>query len=197
MNGLEKLALLKMDFLGLTTLTLIDDALQADREAPWREDRARGSAARRPADLRDLLQGLHQRRVPVRIAGHARHSAALSAEPHRRPDRAERALPARARSRAAWSTTSSSASTAASAVAVRSAGAEGAARRDLRRHRLSGTGDADLQPRRRLLAGRSRYAAPRHGQEEGRGDGEAARALRQGRGRTGHSRRRRSRRSST
>ena len=27
MNGLEKLALLKMDFLGLTTLTLIDDAL--------------------------------------------------------------------------------------------------------------------------------------------------------------------------
>ena len=28
MNGLEKLALLKMDFLGLTTLTLIDDALK-------------------------------------------------------------------------------------------------------------------------------------------------------------------------
>src|SRR5207248_3449040 len=28
MNGLDKLALLKMDFLGLTTLTLIDDALK-------------------------------------------------------------------------------------------------------------------------------------------------------------------------
>ena len=28
MNGLEKLSLLKMDFLGLTTLTLIDDALK-------------------------------------------------------------------------------------------------------------------------------------------------------------------------
>ena len=28
MNGLEKLSLLKMDFLGLTTLTLIDDAVK-------------------------------------------------------------------------------------------------------------------------------------------------------------------------
>src|SRR5260370_13852681 len=28
MNGLEKLSLLKMDFLGLTTLTIIDDALK-------------------------------------------------------------------------------------------------------------------------------------------------------------------------
>jgi len=28
MNGLEKLSLLKMDFLGLTTLTLIEDALR-------------------------------------------------------------------------------------------------------------------------------------------------------------------------
>ena len=28
MNGLDKLQLLKMDFLGLTTLTLIDDALK-------------------------------------------------------------------------------------------------------------------------------------------------------------------------
>jgi len=28
MNGLDKLALLKMDFLGLTTLTLIQDALR-------------------------------------------------------------------------------------------------------------------------------------------------------------------------
>ena len=36
MNGLEKLALLKMDFLGLTTLTLIDDAspsLRSSRRA--------------------------------------------------------------------------------------------------------------------------------------------------------------------
>ena len=41
MGGLEKLPLLKMDFLGLTTLTLIEDALEADREAARREDRAR------------------------------------------------------------------------------------------------------------------------------------------------------------
>ncbi len=52
------------------------------------------------------------------------------------------------------------------AVAVRPAGVEGAARRDLRRDRLPGTGDADLQPPGRLFAGRRRHAAPRHGEEE-------------------------------
>ena len=61
--------------------------------------------------------------------------------------------------------------------AVRSARAERVARRDIRRHRLSGAGDADLQSHRRLFAGRCRPAAPRHGQEEGRRDGQAARAL--------------------
>jgi hypothetical protein len=54
----------------------------------------RRSAARRQGHLRDLLQGLHQRRVPVRIERHARHPAPLPAEPHGRPDGAQRALPA-------------------------------------------------------------------------------------------------------
>ena len=40
--------------------------------------------------------------------------------------------------------------------------------RDARRHRLPGTGDADLERRRRLLARRGRSAAPRDGQEERR-----------------------------
>ena len=66
MVGLEKLALLKMDFLGLTTLDIIQDALASDREAPRREDRDPEDL---PLDdrghLRDLLQGLHQRRLPV------------------------------------------------------------------------------------------------------------------------------------
>ena len=54
---------------------------------------------------------------------------------------------------------------------------EGTAGRDLRRHRLSGAGDADLQSPGRIFAGRCRSAAPRHGQEKARGDGQAARAL--------------------
>ena len=55
MSGLEKLPLLKMDFLGLTTLTLIDDALQADREAARREDRAGRPAARRSKALTKIF----------------------------------------------------------------------------------------------------------------------------------------------
>ena len=50
---------------------------------------------------------------------------------------------------------------------------------NLRRHRLSGTGDADRQHHRRLFAGRSRSAAPRHGKEEGGGNGGAPREVRQ------------------
>ena len=68
MSGLEKLGLLKMDFLGLTTLTIIARRAGADR-----------AASRRGADLeemplddqdtyRDLFAGPDQRRVPVRIA---------------------------------------------------------------------------------------------------------------------------------
>ncbi len=41
MNGLEKLSLLKMDFLGLTTLTLIDDALKMIEKRHGVQDRAR------------------------------------------------------------------------------------------------------------------------------------------------------------
>jgi DNA polymerase-3 subunit alpha len=48
----------------------------------------------------------------------------------------------------------------------------------------------------RLLAGRRRPAAPRHGQEEGRGDGPAPEIFRRGRGKKGI-RRRRPTRSST
>ena len=54
------------------------------------------------------------------------------------------------------------------------------AERDLRHHRLPGTGDADRPDPGGLQPGRSRPAAPRHGQEEEGGDGAAARALHAG-----------------
>ncbi len=134
--------------------------------------------ARRPGHLRTIFsKGYTSGVFQFESRRHARHSAPLPARPHRGPDRAQRALPPRphpgrhdrrlhrpqARPQAGR---------------LRSARAEGDPRRDLRRHGLPGTGDADLQPPRRLLARRSRPAAPRHGQEEGRGDGQAARALR-------------------
>ena len=53
--------------------------------------------------------------------------------------------------------------------------------RDLRRHHLPGAGDADRAGPVRLLARRSRSAAPRHGQEDQDGDGAAAKPLHRGR----------------
>ena len=47
MGGLEKLQLLKMDFLGLTTLTLIQDALRLIQKRHGCEPGARRSSARR------------------------------------------------------------------------------------------------------------------------------------------------------
>ena len=48
----------------------------------------------------------------------------------------------------------------------------------LRRHPVPGTGDADRAGAGRLHARRRRPAAPRHGQEEARGDGQGARHVR-------------------
>ncbi len=69
--------------------------------------------------------------------------------------------------------------------------------RDLRRHRLSGTGDAGRAGSGRLLARRGRSAAPRHGQEDPQRDGEAAQPLRQRLRRARHRQARRRMRSSS
>ena len=47
MKAVEKLGLLKMDFLGLTTLTIIDDASEADRAGARRTTRSADPGARR------------------------------------------------------------------------------------------------------------------------------------------------------
>jgi hypothetical protein len=60
--------------------------------------------------------------------------------------------------------------------------------RDLRHHGLPGAGDADRPGAGRLQPGRRRPAAPRHGQEEGRGDGQAPRHLPRRRGQERHRR---------
>ena len=80
MNGLEKLALLKMDFLGLTTLDAHRRRAEADREAPRREARASKtcrSTIRRPtrSSRKGFTSGVFQFESPR----HARHSAPLPA----------------------------------------------------------------------------------------------------------------------
>ena len=96
MSGLEKLGLLKMDFLGLTTLTLIHDTLGLIEKHRGVKLAIEDIPLSDAATFEIFTQGFHQRHFPVRIRGHARHPAALPAQPHRGPHRAERALPSRA-----------------------------------------------------------------------------------------------------
>ncbi len=58
MNGLDKLALLKMDFLGLTTLTLIDDALKMIEKRHGVKIVPEDLPLDDPPSLRDFQQGL-------------------------------------------------------------------------------------------------------------------------------------------
>ena len=98
MGDVEALGLLKMDFLGLRNLDVIDEAIRIIREsAEHRSRRPLGPAAGRPADLRHARARRHARRLPVRVERHARRAAPGQADGVRGSDRARRALPARAR----------------------------------------------------------------------------------------------------
>ena len=197
MNGLEKLGLLKMDFLGLTTLTIIDDALKLIEKHHGVKLVPRRPAARR-------------RRTPTRSSRKGFTSGVFQFESGGMRDILRRYQPSRIEDLTALNALYRPGPIQGGmvddfidrkhgrkAVAYDLPELKPISRRDLRRHRLSGTGDADLERAGRLLAGRGRHSAPRHGQEESRGDGAAARALHRGRARTKASRRRRSRRSST
>ena len=93
MKPIEQIGLLKMDFLGLRNLDVIEDALDIveplDRRAAGHDD----AAARSRADLRDAGPRRLDRRVPVRVRGHARGAQEGPADGVRRPGRAGRAVP--------------------------------------------------------------------------------------------------------
>ncbi len=89
MKDIEALGLLKMDFLGLRNLDVIDKAceLLGDLDISIDPDG-------RQEDVRDARQGRRDRRLPVRVVGHARGAPPGEADRVRGPDRARRALPA-------------------------------------------------------------------------------------------------------
>ncbi len=188
-DDVEAAGLVKFDFLGLRTLTIIDWAVRtinAERAASGEppldmatlpmDDAPTYSLLKRcettavfqleSRGMKDLikrlqpdtLRGHHRagRAVPPGSAavGHGRRLHRPQARPHRRRHR----LPA--------------------------PGPEAGAVPDVRRDPVPGTGDADRAGARGLHARRRRPAAPRHGQEEGRGDGAAAVHLRRGRRRS-------------
>ena len=94
MKWVEQAGLVKFDFLGLKTLTVLDIAVEAGRAA---RHRARPAAhpARRRQDLRDAGARRDGRRVPGGRAGHAARADRHAAGPLRGHHRAGRALPAR------------------------------------------------------------------------------------------------------
>jgi DNA polymerase III subunit alpha len=55
MKAIEKMGLLKMDFLGLTTLTVIDDCAEADRAESRREAGHRDDSAGRPETYKKVF----------------------------------------------------------------------------------------------------------------------------------------------
>ena len=165
---------MKFDFLGLKTLTVLDRAVKLHPPARHR-DRSRAHPARRREDLRHAVARRGGRHLPGGKCGHAQGAGRHEARPYRGHYRAGGALPPRpdgehpdlqcAQARRGGDRLDPSQD--------RSSG-EG----NPGRHRLPGTGDADRAGASRIFARRSRPSAPRHGQEDPRRDGRAARAFR-------------------
>ena len=179
MRCVEKVGLIKFDFLGLKTLTVLADAERRIRAGGFPDFSRRDDPARRRAEpttcmCRGDTEGVFQLESSgmTDLVGEA-EAARLQGD-----DPARRALPARAARLRAWSTTTCARKHGLTKVEYLRPGARGADRRDARRDRLPGPGAPDREPAGGLQPRRGRPAAPRDGQEEARGDGEAARALR-------------------
>ena len=65
MKGLERLGLLKMDFLGLTTLTVLSDTVKLVAANRGVQLDLRHAAARRRGHLSAFLARRHHRHLPV------------------------------------------------------------------------------------------------------------------------------------
>ena len=97
MGPIEEIGLLKMDFLGLRNLDVIEDAVEIIRRSRGVElDIERDPDGRRQ-DLRDARRGRRDRRLPARVRGHARGDEEGPPDRVRRHRRARLPLPARAR----------------------------------------------------------------------------------------------------
>ena len=171
------MGLLKMDFLGLSTLTLIDDALKEIKRTTGETLDIDAIPMDDAEDLRAVCRRADRRRLPVRVVGHARGAAQGQAVTLRRPDRPQRAVPAGpARRRRRRQLREPSPRARADHVHGAADGAD--PQRHLRGDRLPGTGHARRARRRRLHDGRGRRAAQGHGQEGPQGHGGAARSVR-------------------
>ena len=95
MGPIEEIGLLKMDFLGLRNLDVIEDAVDIIERSRGEQIDMEAHPARRRQDLRDARAGRLGRRLPVRVRGHARRAQAGPPDRVRGHRRARRPLPAR------------------------------------------------------------------------------------------------------
>ena len=155
MSGLDKLALLKMDFLGLTTLTLIQDALRLIQKRHGveivPEDLPLDDKATYEVFCKGFTSGVFQFESPgmrdiLRRYQPSRLEDLTALNALYRPGPIQGGMVDDFIERK-WGRQRGP---------VRSARAEGTAGRDLRRDRVPGTGDADLQPHGRA----TRWATP-------------------------------------
>ena len=115
MHGVEELGLLKMDFLGLRNLVVIEITLDLIEASDRRAARHRPRAARRRADVRDAAHGPTRSACSSSRAPPMRSPAAVAgADQLRRRGRPGRAVPARARWPRTCTATTPTARTAAS-----------------------------------------------------------------------------------
>ena len=181
-DDVEAAGLVKFDFLGLRTLTVIDRAVKIINARRAKSGEAPLDIAALPMDDAGHLQahagGAHHRGVPAGIPRHEGPDPPPEAGPLRRHRGAGGAVPSRSarvrHGRRLHRPQAQPQRSARAAHRLPASLAAAGARAHLRRHPVPGTGDADRAGAGRLLAGRRRPAAPRDGQEEARGDGQAA-----------------------
>ncbi len=176
MNALERIGLLKMDFLGLTTLTVLDDAVRMIKEnrgvdidlAALQLDDAKTYALFSRGDTTGIFQfeshgmrDILRRYQPTRLEDFTALNALYRPGPIQGGMIDDFIARKHGKKKVAYDLPE----------------LEGNSLRNLGRHSVSGTGDADRQPPGRIFAGRCRPAAPRHGQKEARGNGRAARKI--------------------
>ena len=176
----EPLGLIKMDFLGLRNLTILDDALINIANNRGEKVVLEELDARRPGDLRAAGPRRHARRLPARRRPDAGAAAQHAARHLRGHLRGRRALPSRPDGRRlAQQVRPPQERPRGGRADPPRAGraARGHPGGDLRPDRLPGAGHGDRPEARRLLAGPGRHPAPRDGQEEEGRAGQAVRGL--------------------
>jgi DNA polymerase-3 subunit alpha len=176
MKEVERIGLLKMDFLGLSTLTLIRRLPRGDQAHRRDHARHRHCAPRRSQDLQAVRRGCGVRNLPVRELGHAGTTPQGQARAPRRPDRAQRAVPPGS-AQIGHGGRLGGPQAGQDGGEVRAQGARADSVRHLRRDRVSGAGDAHRPGAGRLHARASRRAPQGDGQEGPQGHGQAARGL--------------------